>query len=72
MYVVEAILGKKACFYDAILFHKDKYMDMTQYPLINVFAKGSTQHVPRFHVFTNLLLVYICTAFEISKKVRNM
>ena len=65
--------SEKGLFFDdAILFHKDKYMDMTQYPLINVFAKGSTQHVPRFHAFTNSLLVYICIAFEISKKVRNM
>ena len=72
MYVFEAKLGKRLVFYDAILFHKDKYMDMTQYPLINVFAKGSTQHVPRFPAFTNSLLVYICIAFEISKKVRNM
>ena len=65
MHVFEAILGKKACFCDTILFHKDKYMDMTQYPLINVFAKGSTQRVPRFHAFTNSLLVYICIALEI-------
>ena len=72
MYVFEATLGKNACFYDAILFHKDRYMDMTQYPLINVFAKGSTQHVPRFHAFTNSLVVCICIVFEISKKVRNM
>ena len=47
-------------------------MDMTQYPLINVFAKGSRQHVPRFDAFTNSLLVYICIVLEISKKVRNM